>query len=65
MTAQPQRPVTPDDGRIGGLKEVTHVIAVSSCKGGAQLAVTSQLINFCRPLKKTPIKSNEWGYNRL
>lgn len=35
MTAQPQRPLSPDDGRAGGLKGVTHVIAVSSCKGGA------------------------------
>ncbi|BDA43886.1 Iron-sulfur cluster carrier protein [Coccomyxa sp. Obi] len=34
MTAQPQRPLAPDDGRLGGLKEVSHVIAVSSCKGG-------------------------------
>ena len=34
MTAQPQRPMTPDEGRSGGLKSVTHVIAVSSCKGG-------------------------------
>jgi hypothetical protein len=36
MTAQPQRPLSPDDGRVGGLKGVTHVIAVSSCKGGAR-----------------------------
>ncbi|EIE23293.1 P-loop containing nucleoside triphosphate hydrolase protein [Coccomyxa subellipsoidea C-169] len=34
MTAQPQRPLAPDDGRVGGLKDVTHIIAVSSCKGG-------------------------------
>lgn len=35
MKAQPQRPLAPDDGRLGGMKEVSHVIAVSSCKGGA------------------------------
>jgi Mrp family chromosome partitioning ATPase len=35
MTAQPARPLGPDDGRAGGLAEVQHVIAVSSCKGGA------------------------------
>ena len=35
MTAQPARPLGADDGRAGGLAEVQHVIAVSSCKGGA------------------------------
>jgi Mrp family chromosome partitioning ATPase len=34
MTAQPARPLGPADGRAGGLAEVQHVIAVSSCKGG-------------------------------
>ncbi|KAK9835351.1 hypothetical protein WJX81_004228 [Elliptochloris bilobata] len=34
MTAQSARPLGADDGRAGGLAEVQHVIAVSSCKGG-------------------------------
>ena len=34
MTAQPARPLGADNGRAGGLAEVQHVIAVSSCKGG-------------------------------
>eukprot|EP00199_Chlamydomonas_sp_CCMP681_P000417 CAMPEP_0119105222 /NCGR_PEP_ID=MMETSP1180-20130426/3250_1 /TAXON_ID=3052 ORGANISM="Chlamydomonas cf sp, Strain CCMP681" /NCGR_SAMPLE_ID=MMETSP1180 /ASSEMBLY_ACC=CAM_ASM_000741 /LENGTH=483 /DNA_ID=CAMNT_0007090229 /DNA_START=178 /DNA_END=1629 /DNA_ORIENTATION=- len=34
MTAQPAKPITPDSGRPGGLKDVRHVVAVSSCKGG-------------------------------
>ena len=47
MTAQPQRPMAPGEGRSGGLKNVTHVIAVSSCKGGvhhAQLTYALQEI---------------------
>ena len=40
MTAQPARPMTPDEGRSGGLKGVRHVIAVSSCKGGTTRSYT-------------------------
>ena len=34
MTAQPPKPLSPESGRPGGLKNVAHIIAVSSCKGG-------------------------------
>ena len=34
MTAQPSKALIPDSGRPGGLKDVRHIIAVSSCKGG-------------------------------
>ena len=43
MTAQPARPLGPDDGRAGGLGEVQHVIAVSSCKGGAAHGLAGSL----------------------
>ena len=44
MTAQPARPLGADDGRAGGLAEVQHVIAVSSCKGGALAGVFAALV---------------------
>ena len=47
MTAQPARPLGPDDGRAGGLAEVQHVIAVSSCKGGAPPAL-AEFVNSLR-----------------
>lgn len=35
MDARPPQPLLPDDSRPNGLRSVAHVIAVSSCKGGA------------------------------
>lgn len=37
MDARPAAPLLPDDSRPNGLRKVAHVIAVSSCKGGAPL----------------------------
>lgn len=67
MTAQPQRPLTPDDGRVGGLKDVSHVIAVSSCKGGVHKGLalgrkTSHLTETQLLLKRLPDDhDSQWG----
>lgn len=40
MTAQPAKPIVPDDVPLG-LKKVSNIVAVSSCKVGGQVECDS------------------------